>query len=190
MAIIGMAIAQSSDSEGSSTMSILRQDSGTNLSQMNFSLYTAVDDWGINGYSVGEAVKFTAPRDGWKLKQIQVVGHNGYNGTAVPIPENFLIEVRDSKLNLLYQYADTQNAFFTYKSPILRSIDVPALAVSSDFYIIFYDRGTMQIGMETENGTGYSYLYNSLYTEMIPAEFKIENNEPVKVNWLIRAVGE
>jgi len=189
-ALAGVSLAQDGAGEGNATMNVLSHDSGANISQMNTTLYSAVDDWGIYAYSIGETVKFTAPRDGWKLQQIRILGHNGYNGTAMPIPENFLLEVRDEDLKLLYQFADTQNAYFSFESPVLRAIDIPALPLQGDFYIIFYDRGTMEIGMEAEKGTGNSFFYNSLNGELIPAEFKIENSEATKVNWVIRAVGE
>jgi len=189
LALMGMAIAQNS---ASPSMSVLKQDSGTNITNMSLTLYSVGQDWGINAFSVGEAVKFTAPKPDWKLKQIRVLGWNGFNETtmAVPSPSNFLIEVRDENLNLLYRLADTQNAYFTLPTPALIPIDIPALPLTGDFYIIFYDRTTMRIGVELENGTGNSYQYNSIYGELIPAEFRIENNESTKVNWVVRAVGE
>jgi hypothetical protein len=185
LTLMGMAVAQSN-------MVVLTQDSGANITKMNMTLYSVGQDWGINAFSVGEAVKFTAPKPDWKLKQIRVLGWNGFNETtlAVPSPSDFLIEVRDEKLNLLYRLADTQNAYFTLPAPALIAIDIPALALTGVFYIIFYDRSTMRIGVELENGTGNSYQYNSMYGELIPAEFKIDNNESIKVNWVIRAVGE
>jgi len=186
-----MAIAQNGATGANPSMMVLQQDSGTNITNMDLTLYSAGQDWGINAFSIGEAVKFTTPKPGWKLKQIRVLGWNGFNETtlAVPSPSNFLIEVRDEKLNLLYRLADTQNAYFTLIAPALIAIDIPALALSGDFYIIFYDRSTMRIGVELENGTGNSYQYNSMNSELIPAEFKIDNNESTKVNWVIRAVG-
>jgi hypothetical protein len=189
LTLMGMAVAQSNANQ---SMIVLTQDSGANITKMNMNLYSAGQDWGINAFSVGEAVKFTAPKSGWKLKQIRVLGWNGFNETtlAVPSPSNFLIEVRDEKLNLLYRLADTQNAYFTLPAPALIAIDIPALALTGVFYIIFYDRSTMRIGVELEKGTGNSYQYNSMYGELIPAEFKIDNNESIKVNWVIRAVGE
>jgi hypothetical protein len=192
LALMGMAVAQNGAASANSSMIVLKQDSGTNITKMDLTLYSAGQDWGINGFSVGEAVKFTAPKPGWNLKQIRVLGWNGFNETtlAVPSPSNFLIEVRDENLNLLYRLADTQNAYFTLAAPALIAIDIPALALTGDFYIIFYDRSTMRIGVELENGTGYSYQYNSMNSELIPAEFKIDNNESTKVNWVIRAVGE
>ncbi|MFZ2472176.1 MAG: hypothetical protein WAW52_09590 [Methanothrix sp.] len=192
LALLGMAVAQSNAAGSNSSMTVLTQDSGTNITNMDLTLYSAGQDWGINAFSVGEAVKFTAPKSDWRLKQIRVLGWNGFNNTTleVPSPSNFLIEVRDGNLNLLYRLADTQNAYFTLPAPALIAIDIPALPLTGDFYIIFYDRSTMRIGVELENGTGNSYQYNSAYSELIPAEFKIDNNETTKVNWVIRAVGE
>ncbi|MHB8119494.1 MAG: hypothetical protein ACYDHX_12305 [Methanothrix sp.] len=192
LTLMGMAVAQNGAASANLNMTVLKQDSGTNITKMNMTLYSVGQDWGINAFGVGEAVKFTAPKPDWKLKQIRVLGWNGFNETTmtVPSPSNFLIEVRDENLNLLYRLADTQNAYFTLPAPALIAIDIPALPLTGDFYIIFYDRSTMRIGAELENGTGNSYQYNSMYSELIPAEFKIDNNEATKVNWVIRAVGE
>lgn len=186
--LMGMGLAQSAANQ---TLTVLKQDSGTNITNMNLTLYSAGQDWGIDAFSVGEAVKFTAPKADWKLKQIRVLGWNGFNETtlAVPSPSNFLIEVRDENLDLLYRLADTQNAYFTLPVPGLIGIDIPALPLTGVFYIIFYDRSTMRIGVELENGTGNSYQFNSMNGELIPADFKIDN-ATTKVNWVIRAVGE
>ena len=192
IALMGMAVAQSNADSTNLSMTVLKQDSGANITNMNMTLYSAGQDWGINAFSVGEAVKFAVPRSDWKLKLIQVLGWNGFNETTltVPSPSNFLIEVRDENLNLLYRLADTQNAYFTFPVPALISIDIPALPLTGVFYIIFYDRSTMRVGVELQNGTGNSYQYNSVNGELIPAEFKIDDNEATKVNWVIRAVGE
>ena len=192
LALAGDAVAQSSAESAGSSMTVLFQDSGTNISNMNLTMYSSGQDWGINSFDVGEAVKFAAPKAGWKLKQIRVLGWNGYNETSmtVPSPSNFLIEVRDQDLNLLYRLADTQNAYFTLSAPGIRGIDIPALPVTDEFYIIFYDRSAMRIGMEPENATGNSYIFNSQYGELIPAEFRIEGAEATQVNWVIRAAGE
>jgi len=190
LALIGMAVAQNGATSANQSMMVLQQDTASN--NTNISLYSAAQDWGIYAFSIGEAVKFTAPKSEWKLKKIQVLGWNGFNETTrtVPSSDNFLIEIRDKDLNLLYRLADTQNAYFTNPLPILRTIDIPALPLTGDFYIIFYDRSTMRIGVELENGTGNSYQYNDLNSKLIPADFKIENNATTKVNWVIRAVGE
>jgi hypothetical protein len=192
LTLMGMAVAQSNATSGNQSMTVLMQDSGTNLSEMNLSLYSAATDWGIDAFGVGEAVKFTAPKPDWKLKQIRIAGWNGFNGTEkkVPTPNDFLIEIRDEKLNILYRLADTQNAYFTFPAPVLRAIDIPVLKVSGNFYVVFYDRGAMVIEMETKNATGNSYFYDNLNNELIPAQFTNEMNMSTNVNWIIRAVGE
>ncbi|MDQ1262084.1 MAG: hypothetical protein QG575_1265, partial [Euryarchaeota archaeon] len=78
----------------------------------------------------------------------------------------------------------------TLPAPALIAIDIPALPLTGVFYIIFYDRSTMRLGVELDNGTGDSYQFNSMNGELIPAEFRIDNNESTKVNWVIRAAGE
>jgi hypothetical protein len=192
LASTGMALAENSAGGAANAMTVLKQDSGRNLSNMSFTMYSSAQDWGINTFDVGEAVKFTAPKPDWKLMQIRVLGWNGYNETnmTVPAPSDFLIEVRDRNLSLLYRLADTQNAYFTFSAPALRGIEIPALSVSDDFYIIFYDRGTMKVGAEIENGTGNSFVYERISGELIPAQFRIEEAEPTDINWIIRAVGE
>ncbi len=192
VALVGITVAQNNEGTTVPNMTVLRQDSGTNLSQMDMVSYTAARDWGIDAFGVGEAVKFTAPKPGWNLKQIRIVGWNGFNETTRTIPpaNNFLIEIRDKSLNLLYRMADTQNAYFTYPAPVLRAIDIPALPLTGDFYVVFYDRGAMVIGMEVENATGNSYFYDSLNSELVPVQFTDENNKTTEINWIIRAVGE
>ena len=191
MTLMGIVIAQNNAGSAVPELTVLKQDSGVNLSRMNMTLYSAATDWGIDAFGVGEAVKFTAPESGWKLMQVRVAGWNGYNDTTkiIPSANDFLIEIRDKNLELLYRMSDTQNAYFTFTAPVLRAIDIPALPVTGDFYVIFYDRGAMVMGMEQENGTGNSYFYDSLTGELIPASFKDANNKSTKVNWVIRAVG-
>ena len=192
LTLMGIVLAQNNAGSAVPEMVVLKQDSGTNLSKMNLSIYTAMTDWGLDAFGAGEAVKFTAPKPGWKLMQIRIAGWNGYNGTPNSIPQasDFLIEIRDKDLNILYRTTDMQNAYFTYTVPVLRGIDIPALPVTGDFYVIFYDRGTMVIEREVENGTGNSYFYDSMTGELIPASFKDSSNKSTKYNWIIRAVGE
>ena len=192
MTLMSIVMAQNNTGSAVPSMTVLKEDSGLNLSKMNITLYSAATDWGLDAFGVGEAVKFTAPKPGWKLRQISIAGWNGYNETtkAIPPANDFLIEIRDKSLNLLYRMSDTQNAYFTFAAPVLRSIDIPALPVTGDFYVVFYDRGAMVVGMEPENGTGNSYFYDSLTSELIPASFKDANNNSIKPNWVIRAVGE
>lgn len=174
-----------------SNMTVLKQDSGKNLSDMKLMLYSAVNDFGENGVNVGEAVKFTAPKAGWKLKELSVLGWSGFNETTKRFPQNmnFLIEVRDKDLNLLYKFADTQNAYFaSTQGPVASRIEIPALQVAGDFYVIFYDRGAMGVAKEQGNGTGNSYLL--INGQLVPAERKSASNETINDNWLIRIAGE
>ncbi len=175
--------------EGGQT--VLISDSGKNLSDMEFTLYSAIADFGGAGLGVGEAVKFTAPTPDWMLKSLLIVGWSGFNHTSGRLPpdRNFLIEVRDDEANLLYKFADTQNFYFgSADGPVAYGMDVPSVPVTKDFYVVFYDRGSMYLGAEQSNGTGNSYL--AIDGQLIPAEVKIrETNETVKVNWLIRAIG-
>lgn len=163
-----------------------------NLSEMNLTMYSAIDDFGITGLGVGEAVKFTAPKSGWKLKGVQILGWSGFNNTTKTFPadRNFLIEIRDKDLNLLYKYADAQNMYFiSTTGPVMSGIEIPSIALTGDFYVLFYDRGALGVAMENGKGTGNSFFF--LNGQMEPAEFKLtKNNETTKINWIIRAVGE
>ena len=180
---------QGQNAKGS--ISLLKEDSGKNFSQMNMTLYSAANQFGLVGLNVGEVVKFQAPTPGWKLTGIQIVGWSVFNNTTklFPADRNFLIEVRDKDSNLLYKFADAQNMYFASTAgPVIAGIDIPTLPVTDEFYIIFYDRGAMLLGMEQNNGTGNSYfVFNG---QLTPAQFKNpKTNETTKVNWLIRAAG-
>lgn len=172
-------------------LTVLSQDSGMNLSDMNLTLYSATTDFGISGISIGEAVRFTAPRSGWRLLGVQVLGWSGFNNTTQTFPadRNFLLEIRDSDLNLLYKFADAQNMYFlSTEGPVFGGIEIPAVEVTGDFYVVFYDRGGMGIAREEMAGTGASYFF--IGSRMVPAEFRdTVTNETMKVNWMIRAVG-
>jgi hypothetical protein len=184
--------ALAADKAATSQLSVLKQDSGKNLSEMNLTLYSVISDFGANGLGIGESVKFTAPKSGWKLKGVQVLGWSGFNNTTKTFPSdrNIMIEIRDKDLNLLYKFADAQNMYFiSTTGPVLSGIEIPAIALTGDFYVIFYDRGAMGIAMENGKGSGNSFFF--LNGQMAPAEFKqTKNNETTKINWVIRAVGE
>jgi len=171
---------------------ILISDSGKNISDMNITLYSAAADFGPDGLKIGEVVHFTAPTPEWILKSIVIMGWAGFNTTTGHFPQdrNFLIEVRDKAGDLLYKFADAQNFYFTSaEGPVLYKMDIPPLQVPRDFYVIFYDRGAMFIGAEMGNGTNNSYLI--INGQLVPAETLVaETNETVKLNWLIRAIGE
>ena len=127
---------------------------------MNFTLFSSLAQFGA--LNVGEAVKFTAPKSGWKLQKVQVVGWSGFNQSSQKFPDdgNIMIEIRDKDLNLLYKFADAQNNYFLSDAgPLFGEIEIPAVTVTGDFYVVFYDRGAARIGMETTDSTGNSFLF-------------------------------
>ena len=157
---------------------------------MNFDLFSSFEKFGF--LNIGEAVKFTAPNAGWKLQKVRVVGWSGFNNSTQTFPaeRNILLEIRDKDLNLLYKFADAQNNYFLSKTgPLFGEIEIPAVPVTGDFYVVFYDRGAALIGMETTDSTGNSFLFAN--GQVQPAEFPLqETNETIKINWLIEAVGK
>jgi hypothetical protein len=173
-------------------LTVLKQDSGTNLSEMNYSLFSAANEFGLAGLGIGEVVKFNAPKAGWKLKGVQIVGWSGFNNTTklFPTDKTFLVEIRDSNGDLLYRLIDIQNLYFASKTgPVASQFDIPALPVNGAFYVVLYDRGSIGLGAELNNATGNSYLV--MDNQLVPAEFtNAKTNETQKINWLIRAVGE
>lgn len=158
---------------------------------MNISWYTVVQDFGPDAIGIGEAVKFTAPKFGWKLRAVQIAGWSPFNETTKRFSpaSTFLIEIRDKDLNLLYKYNDIQNMYFaSTKGPVLKAIEIPAIPVRDDFYVVFYDRGSMVIGREMGKPIGNSYFF--INGGLRPAEFRMKNtNQTVKANWIIKAMG-
>jgi hypothetical protein len=192
-AMINGVMAQNNASV--SKLTVLKEDSG-NLSKMILLPYSTFQDFGAaNGLFVGEAVKFTAPKAGWKISGIEVVGMTTYNNTTKHFApdRNFLVEVRDKELNLLYKFADMQNLYFASNREgrfMSRGIMIPSITVTGDFYVVFYDRGSMRIGMEETNETSNSFFF--IENQMKPATFELagKTNETMKINWLIRVAGE
>jgi len=175
-----------------SEFTALKQDSGKNVSEMNLTLFTVTSAFGLEGLNVGEAVKFTAPKAGWKLRGVQVLGWSGFNNTTQTFPSdrNFLLEIRDKDLNLLYKFADAQNGYFLSPAgPIFGSIEIPAVPVTGDFYVVFYDRGSMAVLMEEDEGTGNSFFFSN--GELEPAQkINVTTNQTYELNWMIEALGQ
>lgn len=173
-------------------LTTLRGDSGKNYSEMNFTLFSTLNEFGVQGLGIGEAVKLNAPKAGWKLQMVRVLGWSGFNNSTQTFPSdrNVLLEIRDKDLNLLYKFADSQNNYFLSEiGPVFGEIEIPAVPVTGDFYVVFYDRGAAHIGMENNNGTGNSFIF--VNGQILPAERTIQaTNETVKINWLIEADGK
>ena len=182
--------AAASPTSSKEALLVLKQDSGMNFSDMNFTLFSAVSEFGLAGLQIGEVVKFNAIAV--KLNGVQIVGWSGFNNTTKQFPADrmFLIEIRDSNGDLLYRFNDIQNMYYASTTgAVAHKFDIPALPVTGDFFVVFYDRASMRLGMELNNATGNSYFI--VNGNLVPAEFKnAKTNETQKVNWLIRAVGE
>jgi hypothetical protein len=175
-----------------STANFLISDSGTNISIMNRTL-TNPSFFGIASFGIGQTVKFTPPKSGWKLEKVLIYGSDGWNSSQniTPIQGIFALEIRDAKLNLLHQYSDTQLAYFTSTIGGREAIiDVPPMAMNGDFYVCFYGGGLVSVLTELDKATGKSYYYVRDTGQLLPGALPTKNNTTLPVNWIIRAYGE
>jgi hypothetical protein len=177
--------AQSTQATAAPTL--LSADSKTNLSQMNATFYSPMT------FGIAQAVKFTPPKPGWKLEGVLIVGTDGWNSSnkEFPVQGIFGLEIRDAKLRLLYQYADTQLEFFTSQiGSRTAMIEIPALSMDGDFYVCFYGRDIVRTLTELQNATGNSYYYIRDTGQLLPGALPLANNQSLPVNWIIRSIGE
>jgi len=168
-----------------------------NLSQKKIVSIDLLSVMGLPAYFIAEAVKFKAPKPGWKLNTVQILGWDGYNGSAESIPSERIIslEVRDKDLNLLYKFADSQlpysnfvrNATETYPF----TIHLPSVPVSDEFYVCFYDRGAIAVATEILNKTSEnSFIYISEGNALLPSNLPIfKDKEAVPLNWIMTIGG-
>lgn len=169
------------------TPTVLISDSGTNFSIMNKTFYSPLV------FGIAQAVKFTPPKAGWKLERVEIFGTDGWNSTQKesPLQGIFSVEIRDANLMLLYQYADTQLDYFTSSLGYrMAFIDIPAIAMSGDFYVCFYGRDIVRTLTELDNSTGKSFYYVRDTGQLGPGAIPLQNNSTLPVNWIIRAEGE
>ncbi|VVB71364.1 Uncharacterised protein [uncultured archaeon] len=167
-----------------------------NLTEKQLAPVDMVSLFGRIGFFVAEAVKFKAPKAGWKLNQVQLIGWDGYNGTAATVPQERIIalEVRDKNLNLLYKFADSQLPYSNYARNATEmyplTIEIPSIPVSDDFYVCFYDRGAVSIACEKLNQTSEnSFLYIEAGNELVPSNLIIADNQTLPVNWIMTLSG-
>jgi hypothetical protein len=169
------------------TTTILKQDSGTNISKMNITLALSPT------YGSAQAVKFTAPKKEWILNSVQVVATDGWNSSNAQLPEPlpFAIEIRDANLRLLYHFADTQLPYFTSSEGIrMANIEVPDILLSGNFFVCFYGYRSIALASELQNATSNSYYFDKQTGELYKGTLPLRNNTTYSVNWLIRAQGE
>jgi len=169
-----------------------------NLSEMRIVSIDLLSIMGLPAYFIGQTVKFKAPKPGWKLNTVQILGWDGFNGTTESIPGERIIalEVRDKDLNLLYKFADSQlpysnfirNATETYPF----TIQIPSISVSDEFYVCFYGRGAIAIATEILNETrGNSFIYVEGGNALLPANLPLfKEDESVPLNWIMTVSGK
>ena len=156
--------------------------------------------FGKPAFFFAEAVKFKAPKPGWKLNAVQLYGWDGYNGTESSIPAERVIglEVRDKNLKLLYKFADSQLSYTNYArnatSGMLFTIEIPSISVSDDFYVCFYDRGAIAIASERLNETSqnsFLYIEDGIVdgNELLPASLPINESTTLPINWIMTVIG-
>jgi len=165
---------------------ILIQDSGNDTT-------VNLVSWYRSGFlSVAEAVKFEPPRAGWTLDAVHILSWDGYReNETLQEEQTICMEIRDENLNLLYRFTDSQLPYFTFQGqPGIAVIEVPSIPINGDFYVCFYDRGAVTIGLDLNEVEGNSYFYDMQTGELFPAEVGTKDSEElVPVNWIIRAVG-
>jgi hypothetical protein len=179
------SLAQTAQPAGNN-LTELKEYSDTNISTMNASLTSpfAID--------VGQTVKFKAPKAGWKLEHIYIMASDEWNSSvsAYPMPLPFTIEIRDKDLNLLYHFADTQLPYFTNPNLItMADIEVPAMAMSDEFFVCFYGYGLIPLMTELQNATGNSFYYMRRTGQLLRGELQLKNNATLPVNWIISVAG-
>lgn len=165
---------------------VLKQDSGTNISNMNITLSVSPT------YGSAQTVKFTAPKSAWKLEGILIMATDGWNESnkqlSNPLP--FAIEIRDANLRLLYHFADTQLPYFTYDQGVrMAVIEVPDILVSGDFFVCFYGYQSLGLAAELQNATGNSYIFDKQTGQLYSSDLTLGNNQTLPINWLIRVEG-
>jgi len=192
--LVGSSVAQTTAAvapEGTT----LTSDSGINITQMNATVISMYEFFGPAAFDIADAVKFTPPSPTWNLDRVEVLGYDGFNGTAETVPKDRVIsmEIRDAKLNLLSKWTDSQLPYFNFRNnvtgPLVSLIDVPPVTVNGDFYICFYDRSAVFVGTELENATGNSFIFDRVAKQLVPAALPAGENKTMPVNWVIRAIG-
>jgi hypothetical protein len=159
-------IAQStiSSSQADATESEISYDDGN-----------AEHGYTIDLFDIGHAVLFTPPTKPWTLDKVRVYGVCNVTLSSVV----FALEIWDNDSNLLYKLTDYSIAYFNTTSE-WTEIDIPDINITSDFYVCFFERGSIYVGADTGNPEMKSYVVIRDPKGMIKEE---------KLNWMIRAVG-
>jgi|GEM_PF-629302 len=162
------------------------------ITSANISDLASVEDFNLSSKWYAMAVKFSAPKDGWKLKKVQIAGmiYYDYQNQTFPPGWCFGLEILDSEKNLLYKYADSSLAYFSVGSPFMGEMELPPLEIDGDFYVCVYDRNLFGVAMNITAPQETSFIYNSVTGDMMPTTTTLDGDVPASMNWIIRAVGE
>jgi len=134
-----------------------------------------------------QAVKFTPPKREWKLKEVIIIGM--LRGKWARGENNFGVEIRDAKLNLLYQYKGAASSYFVSNEPKEVFLEIPDIVMNGSFFICFDSEAVVSIFTETNYATGNSYYYDKQSGKLLQGEIPLKNNSTLPVNWVIRARG-
>jgi hypothetical protein len=199
LCLASMALVSISLADDTSTGQILHSYEGNlteKLLQNQVNFASLRDVFGIPGFAIAETTKFKAPKSGWKLNRVGILGYDGFNGTVASVPAQRVIalEVRDKNFNLLYRFADVQipytNFLLNITSPTMVTIELPSISVSDEFFVCFFDRGAVGVGFERPNATtNSSFLFNEAGNELVSASLPLSKNQTTQVNWIMSVVG-
>jgi len=198
-----LALSMGGISAGADTASsenqVLKSYEG-NLSEKQIIPISLISLYGDPAFFFAEAVKFTAPKTGWKVNAVQFYGSDGYNGSdeTIPVERVIGLEIRDKDLNLLYKFADSQIPYSNYVrnatgiNPI--TIEIPSVPVSGDFYVCLYDRGAIEIASERLNEfskNSFMYIEDGMPSteQLLPAGIPVNQSATIPINWLMNVVG-
>jgi hypothetical protein len=196
LSLTGISVA----SDAKSTENQVMNSYEGNFSEKEFIPIDLLTIFGKPAFFFAEAVKFKAPKPGWKLNAVQLYGWDGYNGTEASVPAERVIglEVRDKNLKLLYKFADSQLPYTNYArnatTGMAFTIEIPSIPVSDDFYVCFYDRGAIAIASERLNETSqnsFLYIEDGIVdgNELLPASLPINENTTLPINWIMTVIG-
>jgi hypothetical protein len=179
--------ANTSISTQKDVLMVLKQDSGINISDMNITFTISPT------YGSAQAVKFKAPKAGWKLENIFIVDTDGWNASNGQLPKimPFAIEIRDLNLKTLYHFEDVQLPYFTSDTGVrMANIEIPSLLINGDFFVCFYGYRFLGLGTELQNATGNSYYFDKLSGDLYSSGLPMKDNKTLPINWLIRVAGQ
>ena len=135
---------------------------------------------------VGHAVLFSPPTKSWTLNKVKVVGeHVNHSEGRI-----FALEIWDGNCSLLYKLTDYSQAYFLNTEDEWTEIDIPDINITNDFYVCIFERGSLYVGVDTDNPAMRSYyVVRRGPNHMTNATYLEQPDTEKPFNWMIRAVG-